>query len=655
MPPRPSLLSKWAQISRKKGVGLFFCPSCSVWRLNGPRNDPPSRQTRQRSSIARPYARNVSTVASSTAINPPLNVSERYKKLYYALDRLKGPAGTYVNLNRLQLALKGLESGSPIIRIAILSLGNPTIARRLARLLLADPLGPSSRWEDLITQEKDDGRSLLLRYGEEDEVAPRNPLLKTIFVPSPMLQRNGLEIIISSLNIDVEPPIFGNAESPVETILTPTLQTPISSGRTTIVTYPVHGTIIVGDGLDSAIRFGRYTAGLSKDDLPPQTINVAFNIPCAEVKEISSAETNIMDIGVAEDALKLFRKSIANSVYYEQGWFRSGMPALTEWLTKEKQTSDTSVRPAVIQLISTLLDDAQRRIITDENLRLQTITAETGLSGTKTSIIDLLKDWAEASHNELRQGLDLAFHGAHWKRISWWKLFWRVDDVSMILSDVLERRWLVDAEKDIVFVAGRIGQAIFQKSQGAIDAPVVRRTPEDTSSMNKASDKSISRIRIAIPEVVDDGEPLLPKPRPWPQLIAEQRAILYETTVPRLQALAQQLILETLSTTSLTTALSVLIYLSFPTFSVVEAGSVAAFGLVWSLRRVQTRWEDARTKWGDKLREEGRKVLKETQKMVREFLDRLDAVEADEGVEARKMAGEAVDQAKDELEKAVRR
>ncbi|RDJ93213.1 hypothetical protein B4Q13_23445, partial [Lacticaseibacillus rhamnosus] len=43
--------------------------------------------------------------------------------------------------------------------------------------------------------------------------------------------------------------------------------------------------------------------------------------------------------------------------------------------------------------------------------------------------------------------------------MGWWKLFWRVDDVSMIASDILNQRFLPEAQSEIIFLAGRIAQS----------------------------------------------------------------------------------------------------------------------------------------------------------------------------------------------------
>jgi len=48
-----------------------------------------------------------------------------------------------------------------------------------------------------------------------------------------------------------------------------------------------------------------------------------------------------------------------------------------------------------------------------------------------------------------------------------------------------------------------------------------------------------------------------------------------------------------------------------------EAGAVAALGLVWTLRRLQKKWEAEREGWEAEVREHGRVVLSEVEDVLR--------------------------------------
>lgn len=82
-----------------------------------------------------------------------------------------------------------------------------------------------------------------------------------------------------------------------------------------------------------------------------------------------------------------------------------------------------------------------------------------------------------------------------------------------------------------------------------------------------------------------------------------------------------------------------------------EAGAIAAVGLVWSLQRLQTKWENARSTWEAQVREDGRRVLRNVEEDVREVVREGGRGEVDElGGEAREKAREAVARVERELE-----
>jgi hypothetical protein len=114
----------------------------------------------------RKTVRSASTHVSPTAINVRPDIPPANEELYYALSDLSGAAETYVNISRLQLALRGLAAQDAVTRVALLSMNSQIQAQRLAQLLLADALGNQLQWEKQLQQEAGDGRAVLLRYGE---------------------------------------------------------------------------------------------------------------------------------------------------------------------------------------------------------------------------------------------------------------------------------------------------------------------------------------------------------------------------------------------------------------------------------------------------------------------------------------------------------
>jgi hypothetical protein len=104
-----------------------------------------------------------STLVSPSAINYRPNVPPRNQELYNALSGLNGAAEQYVNLSRLQLALRGLAVENAVTRVAVLGLNSQVGAQRLARLLVADPLAEKAEWERALETSPEEG-AVLLRY-----------------------------------------------------------------------------------------------------------------------------------------------------------------------------------------------------------------------------------------------------------------------------------------------------------------------------------------------------------------------------------------------------------------------------------------------------------------------------------------------------------
>ena len=103
--------------------GIFYCPSCATWRRE--------LWTRPNSGIdrialshhPRPLFRPTSTtpvraISTTSPASTGKIVPHQFKELYDALSDVKDAALEQVSLSRLQLALRGLESEAPLIRVA---------------------------------------------------------------------------------------------------------------------------------------------------------------------------------------------------------------------------------------------------------------------------------------------------------------------------------------------------------------------------------------------------------------------------------------------------------------------------------------------------------------------------------------------------------
>ncbi|KAJ5223390.1 hypothetical protein N7468_007932 [Penicillium chermesinum] len=477
------------------------------------------------------------------------------------------------------------REGVLLILETVLGLDTTESARRLVRLLLADPLGDREEWEEVLEDYRSDStEGLLIRYGEVSEFVS-NDLLPTITVRSPILKNANLEILVSSLGSSTD---STGATFSADTFLVPTVTIPTShTGQHNFVRYPVHRSIVCGSGVDGLLAFSTL---LARSDLKNEIDSVRGAIELSVSDKRSSDRLSFVDVERASTALDKIRQSVQNATEYERGWSGSGVQPLIDWFASMAYTdSQEGLNPALVPLIESLLDSADEGIAARNSHALQAQEAGLVPALVRSKLDEGVATWAERAHSELRSALEEGFASPRWRGLAWWKLFWRVDDVSMITSEILEKRFLQRAERETIWSSGQYQQA------GLLEEP--SGSAESTSDSKKQ-----------------------PTPPPWPTQIPDTRTKLLRTTIPSLQALAQSLVLFSVSTTTLTSALSALTYFSVPSASVYESGTLVAVGLIYSLRRQQKRWDAARGFWEEEVLDEGRNALRETEELMRKIV-----------------------------------
>jgi hypothetical protein len=620
MPPRISRASVgWAKPFRKSTFldSKHICPVCSVSQL--PQRSPsnarhskilPNPQIRPRQ---RHFTSSPAVADTTSAANTKLDRDA----LSDALLEIQKNAASFVNISRLQLALRGLEQteGEETIRIAILGLadGGASLkqARELLRLVLADPLKEEEEWERRLTRSDDVGKPLLVRVGQnEGEVVEQSGrLVHELNVVSPMFHGHKLEILI----LEMDPPTEDATHSFEEAVLVPTIEIPTSSsGRYTPITTPVHRSFILGQGVRGAASLLSYPL-----DTNSETVGGAVNLRLSNDEPLP---IRTIDIATGKQALSIFRKSVDNAITYEHQWFSSGIPQIIDWMKSGTSMTQGTTKEPVLKLIHSLIQNANNNLDAERSRQLAQVLS-TKASPTQLSALQkALAIWAERAHAELRDKLDIAFGGHKWRKLGWWKLFWRVDDVSMLTSDILNRKFLTEAEEEIIYLAGRIEESGVYEI-GAPPPPKLQTRDDKLKPINEPA-SGVPLISLGDLIVVESDDELTEKvkPKSWPLHIPITRAFLSDTTVPALQALAQKLVLQTLSTSSVSSALAGLMYASSLSTTLYEAGAVAALGIVWSMRRMQNKWETARKYWEGEVREEGRKAVRNIETIVGENL-----------------------------------
>ncbi|RCI07785.1 hypothetical protein L249_5664 [Ophiocordyceps polyrhachis-furcata BCC 54312] len=541
-------------------LGLRRRPICPLCSLVSARPRRRSVSVARRSSEPSPRRRRMST-ATPPSLNPRAELEN-------ALVELQRRFPGLTSLPRLQLALQGLRHspGHEPIRIAVLGLATASsaeTAKTLLGALLADPLVDEAPWEkDLVAH--DAQKPLLVRVGPDttplrvsSDAAPRQ-----LHVSSPALDGLDVEFLLMPMLAPRRPASLTGVE---DGVLVPVVDNPC----------PVHQALVVADGLSGAVAVASLPLSETSDG-----VKAAVDMPgVPEQQRLDAPGVVMVDASLAAEAIRLFRQGPHNAMQYERLWYASNLPALTTWLKAGIATADGgATKPAVRRLIASLLQRAVSSIRANEQVYVTMPALDDELN-------DRLARWAQEAHSELRDQTELAFAGRRWRQLGWWKLFWRVDDVAMLTNEMLSQRFLPTAEQELIYLAGRIAQT--RKSN---DLPPY---PQPTSSAPSPS--------------------IQPQ---WPGHITFTRRYLQHETVPALQALAQRLVVQSLGTSGATTSLAALLYVSSLASTLYEAGAVAALGIVYSLGRLQKKWDAARTFWEGEVREEGRKAVRGAEESV---------------------------------------
>ncbi|KAK7953254.1 hypothetical protein PG988_013948 [Apiospora saccharicola] len=649
MPPRlPLQPAKAAKdgaslLSRSAGPeSQAVCFFCSLSRHAATRpattGSTPARQSRRKplNTTVRRFQSTATAAAAApqtqftSAANAAPELDPRQELEHVLLD-LQKHAANYVNLSRLQLAISGLrqQPGHESIRVAILGLTNGSDARKsakeLLKLLLADPLKTEEEWEQEIDRHNL-AQPMIIRVGAEEHQElgtmslTRGSLLHEVNVSSIALNGHKLELLLMETNpyAAAQDEGLGAFE---DAVLVPTVDIPTSNtGRYTPITTPVHKALLVADGILGAGSVT--TLPLLESE---SIIAAAVNLPNYKPADAAELPFTVVDVGTAGAGLRLIRKDISNAMEFEHKWYESNVPKLVEWLKQDViSTSDgnAATKKPVRRLIASLLQNASASIQREEakqlSSRLSSSSSKSTASASNTTHLQRgLSEWAETAHTELQEQLDLAFSSQRWRKLGWWKLFWRVDDVGMLTTDILSQRFLPGAERNAIFLAGRLEEAGVPTS----NFPVTYTNPVASLSSTPSSISSEAQQPKSSSLAKNTTQAAGPNIARWPTSISVARSYLQNETIPNLQALAQKLVLQTLSTSGLTTSIGALAYFGTLTTGLYEAGAVAALGIVWSMRRMQQQWEAARTYWEGEVREEGRKAVRGVEVSVAHVLD----------------------------------
>ncbi|KAF4555108.1 Hypothetical protein D9617_3g021780 [Elsinoe fawcettii] len=546
--------------------------------------------------------------------------------IHSALQELNILAPEFVNQSRLQLALRSLESTAPTIRIAIVGVGATGFskARRLARLLVADPLDIESTVEQRLTQERDaDGRAILLRHSDIEEEngfggvqgGQENPLLKTLNIKSPALHREGVEILVAQVQGNLVSTERQSEGSVLETALLPVLNSPLAgSGRAGFVRFPVHKAIVLAEGFDGALALSDYAGHIGKHE--SGLIRTALDLPVSD----KSLSHDAINIEAAERALRDFRRDVGTGPRFSETWQSSGVGDISSILKIERK----GILPAPLRdHVESMLHSSEQTITATRNDAQRETASLTIPETTRNELQQAIGSWSEYAHTDLQDTMAAAFASSTWRRTSFPRVLWRIDDVSYSGSGLLHSNFLVESETYLAFLTGRIGEAGFfsGNSRPSISIPGINKQEDGVDSsidpLRGLSSSQLTRIAETRDSVkaVTGVDPFMTKP--WPVGLTACRHSLLTTLVPSLHARAQALVLQCLGLVGSTSALGAWYVVATAGSGIYEAGAIVGLGTVWALRRLQKLWGAERIKFEGEVKEQGRLVLGDVESRLR--------------------------------------
>ena len=472
-----------------------------------------------------------------------------------------------------------------------------------------------------------------------------------------------MEILVSNIS----GPRAGEMRQPAHTVtsdafLSPSTGTPTAfSGRQTNISQPVHSCLLVTKGLGELTLAAELLASTKFTALEDRD-SVRLVVNLEDTKEKGSGQVFVVDAAKAEEGLVAIRRSIAEATDYEHKWVESGVPALSSWLTLASAArSEGRISAPVHALVSSLLTTATTNLQAQAALEARTSSARVLPLASRSHLEDAIQEFSRNAHQELQSGLASAWDSRNWRKLAWFKLFWRVDDVGLIINDLVTNAWLPRTERAVYELSGRLSQAGISPVESIPSQPALT-TPETTSQTNVqvepilqaqaniATDPPMQPILVNMTGTTEVRMAPIPQPLPLSSSISRIRSEQMARSIAELTSTAQQIVLKTLSITGFSGGLSVLTYLTLTPGSVYEAGTIAALGTAVALWRMQGDWQKA-TKWlEESLYEEGRATIRRVVGRMRELVDNSSRVVEDEvEVQSRRQAEDAVLRAKEEL------
>ena len=461
------------------------------------------------------------------------------------------------------------------------------------------------------------------RYGETYDYDARNPLLQTLSIPAAHLRQNDIEyLVLNFTSAEQETP----SDDKTDNLLAPTVEIPNSvSGRVSMIRHPVHKALVYAEGVQGLLAIAN-AVRTGKEGSTSQAVCRVVNSNWGYDGVDTTPDILSIRLETAESAIQALRQSTENSTKYEQLWLDSRISHVTKWLEDGVHPGPQTLKPALKNLVDVVLQNVEHRLTREETQELANHQAREMTYDTRQNLLRAVTLWTESSHTDLQYSLEAAFQGRYWTGLAWWKLPWHIDDVEMFLTHLVRNSWLVEPEKGMIYLGGRMNQAdvdllAFSSIAKDLRARLLQFEPSPVP-VSKTAPTS-EPAEASSQEKLPTANAISLQTSQWTQTIPLARALMIHTHFVPLQATGQRLLWQAYSLTALTSTFASLIYVSISSTSLYETGAVAALGLVYGARRLQTRWERERTKLKWMLRQIGRSQITRFEEEARKAIERV--------------------------------
>jgi chemotaxis protein histidine kinase CheA len=509
----------------------------------------------------------------------------------------------------------------------------------------------------------------VIRYGRPRNEALQSPksALPVLLIPSPVLQNLNMEILISSVNAPAST-VKSTGNVPSDALVSPFITIPAATdGRQSVISQPVHRTLLVMSGLDQLLSVAEL---LARTRFASETEKKLVDVVVDTTGEMKTSDLKTIAVSTvkAEEGLRIVREAFANATQYEKAWTESGMPALSRWLASSSAKTSTGLSSTLRDVIASALEATSNNIATEAQEAEATARSKALSDASRKSLEIAIATFARQGHAELQSGLAAAWSSRNWRKLAFWKLFWRVDDVPLVVTDLVTTAWLPRTERAVYELSGRLKQAgiptAIYPEPTAISEPQISAVPVVENVKEMAANPAATPLILASTATTESvSTPVLPPhrtlthagPLPYttPSLasaISSSRQKFITTAITSLTSSAQQIVLKAATITGVSASLSALSFLSITSGSIYESATIVALGTAYALRRMQKEWEVQCKDLENGLMEEGRSVLKQTEEKMRRLVrDASQVVEDEVEMRIRKEATDAVEKAKTAL------